>query len=177
MSADWLPAVVLLGTIVSITAVLTFMMRGKIHGSRRMLIVLALGLFAGIGGASHGPGEMLQGSTAPTGLMIEAWPGLTALNGEPAMTLIPNYLVTGVLATVMGLAVGTWTATSVGKRNGGLILILLSVLMLLVGGGLMPLIPGVAAGGLWYLNGHPKSADSRLSSRCAEHRICAEESG
>lgn len=84
------------------------------------------------------------------------------------MTLIPNYLVTGVLATVMGLAVGTWTtATSVGKRNGGLILILLSVLMLFVGGGLMPPIPGVAAGALWYLNGHLRSVDSRLSSQCA----------
>ena len=160
MSSDWLPAVVLLGTVLSLAAVLTFMMRGKIHGSRKMLIVLALGLFAGIGGASHGPGEMLQGSTAPTGLMIEAWPGLTALSGEPAMTLIPNYLVTGVLAIVMGLVVATWTATSVGRRNGGLILVLLSVLMLLVGGGLMPPIPGVAAGALWYLNGHPKSVDT-----------------
>lgn len=57
MSSDWLPAVVLLGTIVSLTAVLTFMMRGKIHGSRRMLIVLALGLFAGIGALRTGQGR------------------------------------------------------------------------------------------------------------------------
>lgn len=155
MSSEWLSAAILLGTILSLATVLTFMMRGKTNGSRRMLVVLFLGLFAGIGGASHGPGEMLQGSTAPTGLIIEAWPGLTSLNGEPAMTLIPNYLVTGVLAIVMGLVVATWTATFMGRRNGGLILILLSVLMLFVGGGLVPPIPGVIAGIIFYQNGSP----------------------
>ncbi len=160
MGSEWLTAAILLGTIISIAAVLTFIMRGKINGSRRMLVALFFGIFAGIGGASHGPGEMLQGSAAPTGLMIEAWPGLTLLDGEPAMTLIPNYLVTGILAIAVGLAVATWSATSVGKRDGGLILILLSVLMLFVGGGLMPPIPGVIAGALSYWNGHLKSVAS-----------------
>jgi len=171
MSSDWIPAVVLLGTIISLTAVLTFMIRRKIHGSRRMLIVLALGIFAGIGGASHGPGEMLQGSASPTTLMIEAWPGLIALNGEPAMTLIPNFLVTGILAIVMGLVVVTWTATSVGRRNGGLVLVSFSVLMVLVGGGLMPLIPGIVAGALWHLNGHTKPADSFTASSSGQGQV------
>ncbi len=42
-----------------------------------------IGIFAGIGGASHGPGEILQGNVAPSGIMIQAWPGLTQLGGEP----------------------------------------------------------------------------------------------
>jgi len=63
----------------------------------------ALGLFAGIGGASHGPGEILQGNVVPTDFMIEAWPSLTALGGEPAMTIVPNLIVTGVLTIVFGL--------------------------------------------------------------------------
>ncbi len=88
------------------------------------------------------------------------------------MTLIPNYLVTGVLATVMGLVVATWTTTSIGRRDGGLILILLSVPMLFVGGGLMPPIPGVIAGIVFYMNRSPdmrasRTAVSNTSSRKA----------
>jgi hypothetical protein len=42
------------------------------------MIALAsiLGIFAGIGGASHGPGEILQGNIAPSEILIQAWPAL-----------------------------------------------------------------------------------------------------
>ena len=105
-----------------------------------------IGIFAGLSGASHGPGEILQGNTAPSGIMIKAWPGLTALNGEPAMTIVPSFLVTGVLTIIFGLLVAIWAAKFVQKKNGGLALILLSIIMLLVGGGLVPPIFGVGAG-------------------------------
>jgi len=105
-----------------------------------------LGIFAGLGGASHGPGEILQGNIAPSGIMIEAWPGLTVLAGEPAMTIVPNFLVTGVLAIIFGLIAAIWAAAFVQKKNGGLVLILLSIIMLLVGGGIVPPWFGVAAG-------------------------------
>ncbi len=106
----------------------------------------ALGIFAGLGGASHGPGEMLQGNVAPSGLIIEAWPQLTALSGEPAMTIIPSFLVTGILAIVFGVLVAVWAGKFIEKKNGGLILILLSIIMLLVGGGLVPPFIAIAAG-------------------------------
>ncbi len=77
--------------------------------------VSILGIFAGLGGATHGPGEMLQGNTVPSTLIIEAWPELTALAGEPAMTIIPSFMITGVLT-------------------------------ILVGGGLVPPLFGIAAG-------------------------------
>lgn len=105
-----------------------------------------IGIFAGLSGASHGIGEMLQGNIAPIGIMIKAWPGLTALEGEPAMTIVPSFLVTGVLAIIFGLLVAIWAAKFVQRKNGGLALILLSIIMLLVGGGLFPPVFGVVAG-------------------------------
>jgi hypothetical protein len=106
----------------------------------------AIGVFAGLGGASHGPGEMLQGNFAPSGLVIEAWPDLKALTGEPAMTVVPSFLVTGVLTIIIGVMVAWWAAKFVQRKHGGLVLILLSIIMLFVGGGLFPPVFGVAAG-------------------------------
>jgi hypothetical protein len=106
----------------------------------------ALGIFAGLGGASHGPGEMLQGNVAPNSLVVEAWPELTALQGEPAMTIIPSFLVSGILTVIVGVLVAVWAAKFVHRKNGGLVLILLSIILLLVGGGLFPPVFGVAAG-------------------------------
>jgi hypothetical protein len=114
--------------------------------SKTRVAASAVGIFGGLGGASHGPGEILQGNIAPNGLVIEAWPELTALAGEPAMTIIPSFLVTGILTIIFGLIVAVWAAKFVHRKNGGLVLILLSIIMLLVGGGLFPPVFGVAAG-------------------------------
>jgi hypothetical protein len=114
--------------------------------SKTRLAASILGIFAGLGGASHGPGEMLQGNLAPNSLVIEAWPKLTALQGEPAMTIIPSFLVSGILTVIVGVLVAVWAAKFVPRKNGGLVLILLSILLLLVGGGLFPPVFGVAAG-------------------------------
>ncbi len=114
--------------------------------SRARAAASIIGVFAGVTGASHGPGEILQGNVIPSGLLIEAWPELTSLGGEPAMTIIPSFLITGILAIILGLIVTVWAAAFVQRKNGGLILILLSIMMLLVGGGIVPPIFGVAAG-------------------------------
>jgi hypothetical protein len=105
-----------------------------------------IGVFAGLGGASHGPGEILQGNMAPSEIMIKAWPGLASLAGEPAMTIVPSFLATGILAIILGIMVAIWAAKFVQRKNGGLVLILLSIIMLLVGGGIVPPVFGVAAG-------------------------------
>jgi hypothetical protein len=110
------------------------------------LAASALGIFSGLGGATHGPGEMLQGHVAPNGLYIQAWPSLTALNGEPAMTIIPSYLITGVLTIVVGVLLAVWAGKFIMHKNGGIILVFLSILLLLVGGGLIPPFFGVAGG-------------------------------
>jgi hypothetical protein len=78
--------------------------------------------------------------------MIQAWPSLTALGGEPAMTIIPSYLITGVLTIIFGVLLAVWAGKFIQHKSGGLILILLSIIMLLVGGGLVPPLFGIAAG-------------------------------
>jgi hypothetical protein len=114
--------------------------------SKTKVAASVVGIFAGLAGASHGFGEILQGNVAPGELMIKAWPGLTALGGEPALTIVPSFLVTGVLTIIFGVMVTAWAGAFVQRRFGGLILVLLSVIMLLVGGGVVPPLFGVAAG-------------------------------
>lgn len=106
----------------------------------------ALGVFAGLGGALHGPGEMLQGNVAPEGVIIQAWPGLTELLGEPAMTIIPSYQVSGILTVIVGIAVAAWAYWFMHRKDGGLVLVLSSVALLLVGGGLFPPAFGIMGG-------------------------------
>jgi hypothetical protein len=62
------------------------------------------------------------------------------------MTIVPNLLITGIVTIVLSLAVIVWAAAFVQRKRGGRILILLSVGMLLVGGGFAPPLVGVLAG-------------------------------
>lgn len=62
------------------------------------------------------------------------------------MTVVPNLLVTGILAIVDSLVFTVWATMFVHRRHGGLVLILRSVSMLLVGGGQSPPIFGVILG-------------------------------
>jgi hypothetical protein len=105
-----------------------------------------------VAGLEHGIGEILQGNRAPAGMTIESWPDselFHILGGEPAMTIVPNLLVTGILASLVSLLVLVWVTLFVQRKHGGLVLILLSIVLLLVGGGFGPpllgLILGVAA--------------------------------
>lgn len=124
--------------------------------ARAMRVVISIfGILAGLAAIEHGIGEISQGSTRPTGLLIQSWPDIEAfaiLAGEPALTVLPSLLVSGVLTVIIALALAIWSAAFVQRRGGGLVLILLSVALLLVGGGLGPpllgLILGVAALGM-----------------------------
>ena len=143
---EWTLLVVLLGSIIISTAFVTILVRHRFGGNIKIFAVFILGIFAGVGGASHGPGEILQGNIAPTGIIIEAWPALTSLWGQPAMTLIPSFSISGILTIITGVAVTIWTASYILSKNGALVLILLSTIMLFVGGGLIPPALGVVAG-------------------------------
>ena len=117
--------------------------------SAARVVSSTFGILAGLGGIWHGIGEVLQGNVAPDGIVIESWtqgPIATNMGGEPGMTIIPNLLITGVLCIVVSLAVAVWAAALVQRKRGGLVLILLSVAMLLVGGGFGPPLIGILAG-------------------------------
>lgn len=65
------------------------------------ILYRTLGVLAGVMGMEHGLGEVWQGNRPTGGIFIESWPGsafFEIMAGEPAMTLIPNYLATGLLA-------------------------------------------------------------------------------
>jgi hypothetical protein len=105
---------------------------------------LIIGTIAGLVGAFHGLLEILHGNIAPSGIVINALKG-----GQVpmvAMTIIPNFLVTGILALIVGIVILIWVAGFVQRKNGGLILILLSILLLLVGGGFAPPGLGILSG-------------------------------
>jgi hypothetical protein len=110
-----------------------------------------LGVYAGLLGAVHGYYEILQGNVAPGRLMINAIgppcrPEAVAHACFPAMTVVPNFSVTGILALILGLVVLTWAAGFVQRKHDGPFLMLLSILMLLVGGGFVPTFVGIIAG-------------------------------
>lgn len=107
------------------------------------------GAIMALAGIEHGVGEILQGNVAPDGIMILSWPEaefFRSLGGEPAMTVIPNLLLTGILAVLVSVALLIWSVRFVHRKNGGLIMILLSSAMLLVGGGIFPPVFGMLIG-------------------------------
>lgn len=115
------------------------------------IVASALGIFAGFGGPEHGVFEIMRGNVRPEGLLIasmgppcepeQVWHGC-----EPAMTVVPSFLITGILAIVVGLVTMVWAGFFVHRKRGGLVLIMLSILLLLVGGGLFPPVIGIVAG-------------------------------
>jgi hypothetical protein len=75
-------------------------------------------------------------------------PGLSWNQCEPAMTIIPSFQITGVLAVIFGIIVMVWSAFLIQKKQGGLVLILLCIPLLLFGGGIFPPLIGIIAGAL-----------------------------
>ena len=97
-----------------------------------------LGVLVGLAGVEHGFFEMLQGNITPSDIMIEAigpaqrfWEYGT----ERALTIIPNFFVTGILAIIVGLLVTIWAGVFIDRKYGAWVLMLLLIILWLVGGG------------------------------------------
>ncbi|UCE12201.1 MAG: hypothetical protein JSV04_08335 [Candidatus Heimdallarchaeota archaeon] len=112
--------------------------------------VSTFGTILGIAGLEHGVGEILQGNKAPESIFIQSWPNnqlYEILNGEPAMTIIPNYILTGILAIIVSAVLIVWAILFIERKHGGLIFLLLSFIALLVGGGVAgPVLIGIIVG-------------------------------
>ncbi|MBE0697816.1 MAG: hypothetical protein IH586_12915 [Anaerolineaceae bacterium] len=111
--------------------------------------ISTFGGLVGLIGIEHGLGEILQGNQVPDGLLFPSWPGspfFRVLGGEPALTIIPNLLITGILATLVSLIYLVWAILFVQRKHGGLVLIMLTIPMLLVGGGIFPPLLGFLIG-------------------------------
>lgn len=113
--------------------------------------VSTFGTIMAMAGIEHGIGEILQGNLAPGGIMFPSWPDsefFSSVSGEPAMTIIPNLLVTGILAVLFSLMYLAWATRFVQRKHAGLVMILLSMAMLLTGGGIFPPVIALMIGAL-----------------------------
>ena len=119
----------------------------KNNGATRA-VASTLGVLVGLAGVEHGFFEVLQGNVSPSSIMIEAigpaqrfW----EYGIEPALTIVPNFLVTGILAIILGLLVTVWAGAFIDRKYGALILLFMSITLWLVGGGFAPIFMSLLA--------------------------------
>ncbi len=113
----------------------------NINGARA--VAAALGVCVGVSGLDHGLFEALQGNTPTPGLIVQAIGPAQRMwihGTEEAFTLVPNFLLTGLLAMLVGLLTIFWSIRYLDRPNGSRILLLLGGLMFLVGGGIGMLV-------------------------------------
>lgn len=101
-----------------------------------------LGILVGLAGIEHGYFEILQGNVKPESMMIDAI-GPQQRNWEfgieTALTVIPSFLISGILSVILGALVAVWAYRFVGRKAGPPVLLALSVALWLVGGGFAPI--------------------------------------
>ena len=99
-----------------------------------------LGILLAFGGMlNHGIFEVLQGNTPTNGFFIEAigrseryW-----IHGtEAAFTIVPNFLITGIIVIIISVAIMVWSAKFIHKRYGRRVFLILLILLTLFGGGI-----------------------------------------
>lgn len=99
-----------------------------------------IGILLGLTGfINHGLFEILQGNTPTNGFFIEAigqaqrfW----LYGTEAAVTLVPNFLITGICVLLVSLAIIIWSIKFIHHKYGATVFLLLLILLTLVGGGL-----------------------------------------
>jgi hypothetical protein len=89
--------------------------------------VAILGTVIGVSGAIHGVYSILKGN-APTGGML--------LPSIGAFTIVQNYLLTGILAVALGIAVVVWAIVFIDRVHGPAVFVALCAALFLVGGGI-----------------------------------------
>lgn len=103
------------------------------------IIATTIGVIFGFGGMNHGFFEFLQGNKPTNGLVIQAigpaqrfW----TLGTEEAFTILPTFLLAGLLSMLVGLAIIIWSLRYLQTRHGPTVFLVLFILLFLVGGGI-----------------------------------------
>ncbi|MHA1939994.1 MAG: hypothetical protein ACXACD_18675 [Candidatus Thorarchaeota archaeon] len=109
------------------------------------------GILVGLASIEHGIFEILQGDVPTGDIMIDAigdayrfWPGAM----ETALTIVPNFLWTGILAVIFGILVVIWSFAFIQRKYGASVLLLLTITVFLVGGGFAPIFLSLLAFGV-----------------------------
>lgn len=112
---------------------------GNVNAATRA-IASTLGVLVGIGSTEHGVLECLQGNQPTPGLIVNALgPGyrwtIWKQGGEGALTLIPNFLLSGITATLLGLLIIVWSLWFLESRRGPVVFLILAAVSFFTGGG------------------------------------------
>jgi hypothetical protein len=100
-------------------------------------IVSTIGVILAIAGLAHGIPEILQGNKPTGGLIIQAiGPEMNLWGTEEAFTIVPNFLVTGLLVAALSIALIVWSVGFAHHKHGATVLGLLFVGLFLFGGGI-----------------------------------------
>jgi hypothetical protein len=99
----------------------------------------------------HGIFEVLHKSGQPASWMfasmgspcdpVKAWNAC-----EPAISIIPSYVIMGIVTILLGTMLAVWSGFFVQRKAGGWITLLLSVLLFFSGGGFFPPVIGLFSG-------------------------------
>jgi hypothetical protein len=127
-----------------IKAVEAAAMRCTVNAATRV-VASTLGVLVGIGSIDHGVLECLQGIRPTPGLIVNALgPGyrwtVWKQGGEGAFTLLPNFLLSGIVASLIGVAMIVWALCRLHSRHGPIIFLLLGVASFLTGGGVAQVV-------------------------------------
>ena len=112
------------------------------------VIASTLGVLVGLAGIDHGIFEILQGNTPTNDIMIAAIGPVQRFweyGEETALTIVPNFLLTGILAVIFGILVTIWSIAFIDRCYGSVIFLFLGSILFLVGGGFAPIFTTVLA--------------------------------
>lgn len=110
-----------------------------------------LGSYAGLVGIEHGYSELAQGAVPPGGTVFNAigppcQPDAVWHACLPATTVLPTLRWAGISTLVIAAALVIWSIAWNHRRFGGWVQVLLSAMLLAVGGGFVAPFVGIVAG-------------------------------
>ena len=103
-------------------------------------IATTVGVFFGLfSSINHGIFEILQGNNPTESILINAIGPMQRFwteGTEPAFTVLPSYLLTGIAAILVGIAIIIWSIWYLPTKHGRKVYLGLFILSFLVGGGI-----------------------------------------
>jgi len=119
----------------------------SVRNSHRATHVLAatLAILAGVGSLEHGLLECMQGWAPTQGPLVNAlgrgysWTTWKD-GGEGAFTLLPNFLSSGIAASLLGVLMIAWALRGIRLKHGPIIFLGLGTMSFLTGGGVAQVV-------------------------------------